>query len=182
MKRFFSLVLVATMVLCNIPTGIFATETEATTSASTSTTTVPIATTAMSLPGGAEILEIIDITPNMSNDGMIVLPTSRSTTTILDQSWTFKGHHQGSNRSYSQNSIGFAVYLSSSSGTSLSDEISIELKDYYNHTQYFTAYANKTWYYNDYISIVSGRTYYFYYNDLTNGSRNLSIHMIIYRY
>lgn len=136
------------------------------------------------LPEGAEVLDVItiDVTPDMVDEnGTIAIPASVTSTTLVDQTWTWTNYHQGSSRSYGYSTIGFKAQITASNGTAVSDEISIQLHDTTNGaTQYFTAYANGGWYGYSNISIVSGRQYYFYYNNLSSSTRTMKIRMVIY--
>lgn len=135
------------------------------------------------VPEGAEVLEVIDfdVTPDMVDEnGAIAVPVDRSVT-LVDQTWTWTNYHHGSNRSYNYSTIGFKCRITDSNGNAVGDEISIQLHDTYTgDTQYFTAYADGGWYWNNNISIVSGRQYYFYYDNLSSSTRTMKIHMVIY--
>lgn len=173
MKKITSFVLVATIVLCSIPTGVFATE------ENSMETTATVTTTEMDLPEGAKIIDVIDITPGMVDNNII--PITINSTTLVDNSWTFVHTHQGSNRSYPYNTIGFKVIITASNGSAVNDRISIELHDTVNSgVQYYTAYANGNWYVKNNISIVPNRNYYFFYRNLSSSTRNIKIHMVIY--
>lgn len=165
MKRFLAIFLTTVMMLCSFSASVFATEVEA----NVENTSTATATS-----------YVIDIPPYMSNSG--VIPITVNSITLVDNTWTFTNHHQGSNRSYGCTSIGFKVQITDSNGNAVSDRISIQLHDTVNGgTQYYTAYANGNLYYHNNISIIANRAYYFSYKNLSSSSRNIKIHMIIYK-
>lgn len=173
MKKTVSILMAVIMAMFSLPMAAFAAE----------DTAAEAATTAVveDVPEGAEVLEVIDLEVTPDENGMIAIPASITSTTLVDQSWTFTNYHQGSNRSYAYSTIGFRVQITASNGTAVSDEVSIQLHDTYTgDVQYFTAYGNGVWYSNNNISIVSGRQYYFYYKNLSSSSRTMKIHMVIY--
>ena len=138
----------------------------------------------MDIPEGAEVLEVIDfeVTPDMVDEnGMIAIPASITSTTLVDQSWNFTGSHTGSTRSYGYSTIGYKVEITASNGTKVSDRISIELHDTNNgDVQYFTAYGDGALYGENNIAITSSHSYYFYYKNVSSSTRTMKIHMVIY--
>lgn len=183
MKRYFALFLAVAMVLCSFSASVFATEAEAneventSTATATSTTTAATATTAMNLPEEAEVIDVIDF----DFDTNISIPITITSTTLVNNTWTFRNHHQGSTRKYAYNTIGFKIQVTDSNGNAVSDRISIQLHDTVNGgTQYYTAYANGALYGYNNISIVANRNYYFCYDNLSSSTRMIKIHMIIY--
>lgn len=175
MKKTVSILMAVIMAMFSFPMAAFAAEESAADAA---------VVEEADLPEGAEMLEVIDIdvTPDMVDEnGMIAVPTSITSTTLVDQTWTWTNYHQGSNRSYSYSTIGFKCQITDSNGNAVSDEISVELHDTVSGSvNYYTAYANGGWYGYGSISIVSGRQYYFYYDNLSSSTRSMKIRMVIY--
>ena len=178
MKKAVSILMAVIMAMFSFTATAFAAEKPAADAATA------VVTVDEDVPEGAEVLEVIDfdVTPDMVDEnGMIAIPASVTSTTLVDQSWTFTNYHQGSNRSYAYSTIGFSVRITDSNGSSVSDKISIELHDTVGGSvQYFTAYGNGAWYGNSNISIVANRQYFFYYDNVSSSTRTMSIHMVIY--
>ena len=175
MKKTVSILMAVIMAMFSFPMAAFAAEEPAADAA---------VVEEADLPEGAEVLEVIDIdvTPDMVDEnGLIDVTDAIKSVTLVDQTWTWTNYHQGSNRSYNYSTIGFKAKISDSNGNAVGDTISVELHDTTNGaTQYFTVYADNNWAYNNNISIVSGRQYYFYYDNLSSSTRSMKIRMVIY--
>lgn len=124
-----------------------------------------------------QVVVDFDITPDMVDEnGMIAIPVS--TRSLVDQTFYFTNYHRGADRTYYKSSLQFSITITDSNGNCTGDKVSVQLKDYYGNIQYYTAYANGSTYgFN--TSIVYGRTYYFYYDNVSSSTRELKVHMVI---
>lgn len=130
--------------------------------------------------------EEIEITPNMNNENGRIMINFRDGDDEedddegeIDQTWYFTSYHRGADRSYNATSLTFAAKITDSNGNAVGDQIFIRLQDYYGTDLGFTFYADGAWYGQGNLSIVSGRTYYFTYSNLTSSTRMMRIRMII---
>lgn len=162
-KRFQAFMLAAVMAVVGFATPAFAAEAEDAVVAEAEET--------------KQVEVEFEVTPDMIDEnGMIAIPAS--VTSLVDQTFSFTNYHRGADRKYYQTTLQFSVTITGPNNTYPGDAVAIDLKDYNGNTQYFTAYADGATYFFS-TSIVYGRTYYFYYKNMSSSTRTLTVHMVI---
>lgn len=103
-------------------------------------------------------------------------------TCAIDSSFTMTGtYYRGADRKYSGNYLDYTMIVTSSNGSAVDKQVSIQLWDYNHsyslHTNIVTANGTAVTQYD--VPIVANRTYYFKYYLASGTSSNLKIRMII---
>lgn len=103
-------------------------------------------------------------------------------TCAIDSSFTMTGtYYRGADRKYSGNYLDYTMIVTSSNGSAVDKQVSIQLWDYNHsyslHTNIVTANGTAVTQYD--VPIVANRTYYFKYYLASGTSSNFRIRMII---
>lgn len=122
------------------------------------------------------ILYSYEVTSDMLEEGVAV-PFA------IDQTFTMTTTHRGADRTYSGNTLRYAVTITDANGNAVDNQVRVDLHDYNSSVALQSCGIDADGYTHVFdVSITSGRVYYFKYTKIAGTTRTLRVNMYIYAY